>query len=330
MRVLLTGMTSAQCNPRAHTMTGNYSGYLSQALTDLGHTVEQRDPRIDEDLSGYGLVIVGVAPIASLGANRAYGALSIIGRLRDDPRLRLLVDAPDPERIEVSLNHMLADPAKLTKPFFSYRKEYELASTPQVRAELLHAIEYLSQDTWPLTISPSLPWTLWAAVEERLPLGARGRVRLLNVDPWVLDSCETLLERVERPDYWAYEPSGWDRWLGQRHVSWDVVKVPRSHRVPSDVAALQVMRDARGTLIAGTKRGLWWNTRFVQSLAQHTPVFTDWFESWNLSDSFAQLPANFEYEPDEDLVDQQRKDYLFSAVDKSMSLHRLNTILRRE
>jgi len=316
VKILLTGMTSAQCNPRAHEMTGNYPGYLAHALRRVGHEVDHRDPAIGDDLSSYDSIIVGIAPLGSLGANRAYGALDTIGRLLDDPRLRLLVDAPEPEKVGVSLNHMLADEEKLFKPFFSYRKQYALASTPEVRETLLTTVDYLANDTWPRTIVPALPWSLTASIGGRLPEGARERIDLVSVDLWVLAASEVEVQRREKPDYWSYETSTWAKWLPRQHVSWDVVTIPRSHRTRSDADALRVIAESRGCLIGADKQGLWWNTRFGQALAQRVPIFTDWSEAQYLSSSFAVLPANYEYDSDLDLAAMQYKDYVHSLPDR--------------
>jgi hypothetical protein len=330
VKVLLTGMTSAQCNPAAHKKVNNYSGRLAEALREAGHQVDWRDPRLNDFLDDYDSIIVGLAPLGSLGANRAYGALDVIAFLRDDPRLRLLVDAPDPEKLETGLAHMLADPDKLFKPFFSYRKEYALASTPFARKRILDTADWLAHDTWPTTIVPALPWTAQASVEERLVEGARGRVRPVCLDHWTFEAASPELERVDRPSYWAYEASSWDKWLPQQNVSWEVVKVPRSARVESDTAALQVLRDARGCLIAPGRHGLWWNTRFAQSLAQGTPVFTDWSEAQYLDSSFTVLPGTYEYDPDPSLAEIQRKVYLDAIGSKNKAINTLEQTLQRK
>jgi hypothetical protein len=331
MKILLTGMTSTQCNPVAHSRVGNYAGYLVQAFREMGHEVDWRDPRMNEFLDDYDAVIVGLAPLGSLGANRAYGALDVIAQLNDDPRLRLLVDAPDPEKLETGLMSMMNSPEKLFKEFFAYRQNYELASAPSARQRLLETVDRLANDTWPDTIVPALPWTLPASVETRLPDGARGKIKLHCLDVLVFDACgDRPLDRVTRPHYWAYEPSSYGRWLGQQSVAWPVVKVPRSSKIESDKAALQVLRDSAGCLIAPGRHGTWWNTRFAQSLSQGTPVFTFWEEARYLDHSFTLLPANYEVEPDEQIVENQLKSYQAGAGERDALYRSLTRTLERK
>ena len=313
--VLLTGMTAAQTNPVNHHRSPNFPGLLAEFLGEDDETkVQWSEPSVtwgDEYLDRFNLIIVGIAPVTGLGANRAYGALNIIERLWGDPRLRLLVDAPDPVQMKNANKAIVDTPGNLVKEFYSYRKEYrEVHGDPALQERLVEAPRLLSQEAWPETIVPRLPWQTKESFARQLP-----QVRMLRMTN--LD--QTLFRRYGdrqtsiRLDRWAYEKGSHPSWLRRQGTTWPVEHLPKTHRKATWSETLDQLARSEGCLIEPSKSGTWWSPRYAMSLAVRTPVFTDWHESQLLSDSWMTLPATFEQMTPEErnqLADEQFATYM--------------------
>lgn len=296
MKVLLCGMSAQQSNPASMRRGANFAGLLVRALEEGGHTVDWRNPSIEMtkgDLSRYDSVIVGVSAITSLGANRTYGALSTIWHLWEDRRLSLLIDGPDPRKITASLDAIAKKPERLTKSFFSYRLEYEAAVQPRNTARLRDAVELLREDTWPTTVGPRLPWqqrTEMVGLPRKVP-----NQYLINLDRFVFgDAPPPPPVSATRLPVWAYETGTTHRWLRTQNVTWDTGSIAGNVRAGADKVAMEQLRQVAGCLVAPSRTGTWWNTRYAQALSQGTPVFTDWEESSLLGPEWGQLPGQFE------------------------------------
>lgn len=297
MKVLLVGMTAQQSNPKSVRRGLNFAGLVARTLQDDGHDVDWRDPDVEMSkgtLGRYDSVIVGVAPITSLGANRTYGALSTIWHLWDDARLTLLVDAPDPSKITASFTAIRKQPANLTKKFFSYRKQYSLAAEPRTNSRLLDTVELLADDRWPATLTPRLPWQQRTPAVG-LPDSAAESTFPVNLDHLVIqDMPQAPSSRTDRLPVWGYEHGSDTRWRRDQNVSWDVGSLVKNTRVDADKAAIEQLRQISGLLIAPTRTGTWWSTRHAQALSQGCPVFTAWEESQLIGPAWAMLPGQFE------------------------------------
>lgn len=269
----------------------NYAGYLCEMLRDMGHVCEWLDPHFRTDLSYYDKVIVGVAPITSLGANRTYGALNLIYHLWETDKLLLLIDAPDPAKVKASLQAIMDKPQNLLKPFFAYRKEYDEAC--EVPGTMYRAVELLHSEIWPAVLAPALPWSTRMPVEADLPDGARGQVNMMSVDRYVLAKFAAPAARLG-DNLWAYEPGSDRKWLSQQNVTWPYEVIPKSSRTEADSAAVELLRNSGGCLIAPDRHGTWWNTRYAMALANGVPVFTNWQETAHIGSTWSMLPQVFE------------------------------------
>ena len=105
-KILLTGMTAPQSSLKSNLRNISFSYAMYSALIDAGHEVEWVDPKIDitkKELESYDSVLVGIAPITSLSANKMYGALNIINLMWGSKKLTLLADAPNISQISTTL-----------------------------------------------------------------------------------------------------------------------------------------------------------------------------------------------------------------------------------
>lgn len=330
MKFLLTGMTAQQANPASHRRAANYMGYLYDVLLTGEHEVDWMDPGVEADLTSYDYVVVGVSPITSLGANRTYGALSIIERLWDSPKLTLLVDAPEPTKIENSLRAIAEKPENLMKPFFEYRKEYELVVKGGHADRLLSVVERLHTDEWPATLVPALPWHTNETLGRLVPEGARENLHGGELEAFVIR--DHLSEPVAplNMNRWAYQPGSDKKWVDKQGVSWPLVDVPWSSRAEADGQAISAIRSCSGTLIAPERAGTWWNTRYGMSVAQGVPVFTEWREAVTIGSSWATLPQVYEtldYETREYVAQQQLKEYNQAIQTVDETIDTFNEIL---
>lgn len=300
-------MTAPQASENANARSLGFVGVLNVVLSDAGHDVTWISPSVHmtrESLEQFDSIIVGVTPITSVGANRAYGALSIIDNMWDSGKLTLLVDGPNSSQMEPSLRSVVTNPASLTKSFFSNRKEYSTVLADQSVATRLHsAVNHLLNDEWPTTIYSALPWSLPEDV--KLPVNAKKNLVPVNLDSyliyehpvavdrrnkWVIDSPSTpwstsILKTVELPNSLMKWNKGWD-----------------------DNQVMDQFTRSIGALITSHKKdGTWWSYRYVQAINSNTPVATDWKFSSRLGAAWGSLASAIES------MSQQLRDVLASA-----------------
>lgn len=315
-RILITGMSASQASLNANRRNLAFAGVLHNVLTESGHEVDMKDPRVDwtlEDLQEYDSVVVGVSPITSLSANKAYGALNVIGLLWEDPRLRLLVDAPHPAQIGASLRSITSNPSNLIKPFYTYRQGYQLAATESVSRRLLGVTERLLNEAWPETIYPSLPWRNQRLVAEELPSKVEGSLNGINLDSFLVpeNPPKQVDERVEK---WSADApkSNWTRKV-QKTLAFPVSPMRHTKGDSDSYAGDQISRSA-GSLVSPHRDGTWWTYRYIQSLSLGVPVATDWKESQAIGDSWSVLAAAIEH-----MTDNQRRDLAWDQLRDYMS-----------
>jgi len=70
-KMLVTGFVSRQCNPVKNKRDVMPSWLLAEALRDMGHEVEHRNPTMTEDYEEFDRIFLGLAALHSVGANRS-------------------------------------------------------------------------------------------------------------------------------------------------------------------------------------------------------------------------------------------------------------------
>lgn len=329
--ILITGMTASHVSPSTMKRTTTFASLLLQALKRAGHGVVVAEPSVHwrkDDFQAYDTILVGIAPITGLGANRAYGALSMIEQFWGDPRLRFFLDAPNPEQITAALSSIVKTPENITKPFYDYRKEYEWAVDPAIRARLLTAVDKLAEDDWPITVFPALPWDA-VGPEGLLPHAAMGKVHGVNLDSILLD----------RPAYKKF--SGTERWTADDVKSEWTTSLGKTLEHPIDPLRRSKWSDDKevefnmansiGVILApGKKKATWWSNRYAQALAVGVPVITEWRESSVLGEDWAMLASQIEGISDDRryaIAENQKQQYLAVVGDVQTATTRLSTTL---
>lgn len=297
-KVLLTGMSAPQASAKANISNVGFASLINKALISAGHEVVWTDPNIrftKEMVDSFDSILVGISPLTSLGSNRVYGALSVIGAALEyaPEKLSLLVDAPNVSQIDVSLRAVLGAPEALVKPFYSYRKDYaEVQSSSETQARLLDVVRHLLEDEWPTTIYPSLPWKLDSSVADKLPMGAHSKLVGINLDSFVLGEPS---DKEERAPKWVADDlkSKWSR---------SVVSTLQHPCSPmkmnkgwTDLEVEDQIARSLGALISPDKKQeTWWSYRYAQALNSTTPIATNWYESQDLGAAWAVLAASIE------------------------------------
>lgn len=319
-KILVTGMSAPHVSAEATRRTLSFASLMVHVLTQQGHEVIQSDPEMSwtlDDLKSFDKVLVGLSPITSLSANRTYGALKVIGLLRGDSRLTFYIDAPEPTRIASSLRAIKKNPDNLVKPFYSYRKGYTQANSPDVLKSLLETVDTLLEEEWPKTIFPMLPWTDWEGVAEQLPKLAEKNLDAINLDSYVLVEKDT--SDVERTEKWVVENFS-TPWTKSTVATLVNPTVPMKwHKGWTDDQVEDQISRGIGALISPHQNGTWWTYRIVQCLNTLTPVATDWRESGFIGKSWMQLASAIEHMSQEErtqLAKDQRNEYIESIPAK--------------
>ena len=331
-KVFLTGMSAPQASPSANQKALSFAGAINKVLTAGGHEVTWASPSVymtAESLDKFDAVLVGVSPISSMGANRVYGALSVINTLKDSDKLTLFIDTPNPSQIEPSLKSVISSPETLTKPFFSYRKEYSnVISDKDLLKSVLSGVEYLYTEEWVTTIFPMLPWKS----DIRVSTNAKKNLVGLNLDSHLL-TYEPIIH--DRRPKWAVDSLS-TTWAKSTIAT---LSLPNSlmkwNKGCTDTQVLEQISRSIGAIVSPDKRdGTYWSYRYVQAMSTNTPVVTDWKESQYLGDAWNVLADSIDTmsQDKRDLIaTAQREIYFVSIPSKEQSLAKLQqTIFRRK
>lgn len=335
--ILLTGMTGPQASARLGDRNTTFAGLIKVALESQGHSVTWTPASVDWDqdhLSQYDAVVVGVAPVTSLSANYAYGALAVLHRLWDDPRLRLFIDAPDARQIQTSLQAAVASEYTLFKPFYKARRDYKRVSeSAELMTYAWGACRALLTEKWPVTLYPELPWNnLVSELEKALPEGARGRLEPLNLDALI---------RIDTPEIKAPTDHRWvvdafqTPWAKSVISTLTVPAAPlKWHKGWTDLQIRWQLLSAVGALISPQKTGgTWWSPYYVQALNAGVPVATYWQDAARLGQPWSLLAASIEVldaDARRELADAQLALYSSATPTEEQAVERLTKLLELE
>jgi hypothetical protein len=168
-KILVTGFVSRQANPAKNRRDVMVSWLLAEALRDMGHEVEHRNPTMTEDYDDFDHIFLGLAALHSVGANRTYGWLAAYLKNVHKGKITLYVDDPDTAKVLSGIRVMKNDPNKLVKPYYVYRLEYQLASQPEWHKWLMTGVDLLHDYQWPDVLVPLFPWGDPTKYQSQLP-----------------------------------------------------------------------------------------------------------------------------------------------------------------
>ena len=307
---------------------------MSSILEKCGHEVEWVEPSIHtkiSDVERFDVVLLGISPALSVTSNKAYGVLSMIDLLKDDPRLRFFIDAPEPGRITANLRAVEKDFSQMTKSFYSLRRQYkEVVSSKSARSAIAGGVNHLAASEWPLTVYPAMPWSDDSEVASKLPAGAANSIVGITVDPYYVSSGVPSIES-EKVRRWVVDTDK-GKWtvntLNSLSLPHSKMKEGRSMS-DGDVLANIVL--SIGSIIGpGVDGALWWSHRWAQSLNALTPIASDWRVTSKVGQSWSHLAASIEemsYIDMYELSISQRKEYLSSLPSQDNVREKLETTL---
>jgi len=316
MKLLVTGSTSRQCSAEDRVVKKDVSiAYLmAEALRSKGHDVEHRDPDILEDLSGFDHVFVGLGPLHGLGTNRAYGALACVLRTIGDERLSLYTDDPDFGKVVSGLKTMRDGKWRLTKPFFAYKKQHDIAEKPEYSSWLNSGVDLLADYAWPNLI---VPWHSWATQTAEQGFGkmvpqAAGRIVGVDFTSWLPEyprDPEKSIPPIETQ--WVTESKPGERWLEQQRREFPTRYLAKGYeKRPYDDKLVELYRTSWGVLESPVKPTGYWTSRIGYASQAMTPYVTRWQDVAALGSSYTVLADVIsELGPDErdDIADQQHQ-----------------------
>ncbi len=332
MKVLITGATSRQTNPKKNAGDVMFSWLMGAALESAGHEVELRRPNIEEDLDEYDHVFVGLTPLHGLGASSAYGSLSAILRGWGDPsRLSLYIDDPDVIKVSGGIRTMRTNPERLMKPFFAYRREYDIAVSKEWSPWLREGVDKLDTEEWPRLIVPMHGWAdAEAAYAKRVPQAA-GRIVGLDLSTFLPTyPCE---RGNVREQYWIYEDRVESKWRRQVQTRFDVRRWGKDSphgRRPHDVKLVEAYSEAWGVMAPPSDPAGWWTSRMGYAAQAGAVYCTKWQDLQALGDDYTWLPYQVEEltpkERDE-LADRQREIFYANSTKRDTVVSTLEDIV---
>jgi hypothetical protein len=309
-KILLTGMTAPQVSEKANSRSRSYAGMMYQTLVAAGHEVNWSEPDLHATTATFDIydsVVVGIAPITSLGASRVYGALNVITALYGNPKLHLFIDAPEPQQILHSLSSVAVRPDSLVRTFHSHRRGYYEATRPYIRDRLMYGVRSLLAKEWPTTLYPVLPW-MDQTPPSGLPKGAARALRGLNLDSIFSEPAPDADKFGGMGTMW-YIDNLRTRWSTQTiDTTVNLVMPMKQHHYSTDSEVTAKLKFAGGALISPQRNGTtWWTPRYTQALDLFVPVATQWRDSKSLGAAWELLPTEIE------VMSAQEKNILAQA-----------------
>jgi len=333
-KIYLTGMTAPQASPSANVKCFSFAGVLNKVLTDAGHQVTWEDPDLNKtfsDLDQFDAVLVGVGPITSIGANRVYGALSIIDLLWSSTKLSLFIDAPNTVQILNSLKAIESNPSNLLKEFYSYRKGYAtVVSDVAISSRISNATNRLMNEEWPTTIYPNLPWKTDQNAGKKLPKNALKNFLGLNFDSHFLVPGTPVV--AEKREKWVVDTlSNKDTKKLTATLAFPTLPMKWNKGWTDEQVVDQIQRSSGAIVSPYRGDGTWWSFRYVQAMNASTPVYSDWTETSTLGSAWgylAQAIEDLSHQEKLMLSTEQMLSYLEAIPDRNVSTKNLETALR--
>lgn len=323
-KVLVTGMTSRTANPEASVKDVTFARLLADALREGGHEVSHRDPHVEEDLSDFDHVFVGLAPLHGLGANRMYGGISAIMRTISDGRLTIYSDDPVLDKMVGGIRTMANSQARFTKPFFAYRKEYEIANSDTYRDWLHSGVNMLADYQWPRLLVPMFPWADAEAYYGRRVPQAAGRITGVDLTKFMP---QFDIEPQEREQRWILEDGPDGKWMRQVQNNFPVTRWGKhslAGKRPWDSKMVEEYARVWGVMAPPVDPVGWWTSRMGFAAQAGAVYVSRWQDLAPLGEPYALLPYQVEalsLEERDDLAVRQRDvfDKMTSSKDEAVT-----------
>ena len=266
MKILISGMTASQTSEKYD----EPARWIAECLRESGHDVTVAKPSLASVLDGSPLewdhVVCGLGPLHGLGTSSMYGALGLIGVYGPAQKLTLFADDLSTGKIGGGLRVMHKVPARLVKPFYVYKREWELARQPAVHEWLSSVVAYLlglAREDAPPIIVPAYRFDSAFSVAHGIVPTLAGKAVAADFSSFI----EPLNPRLFHPEvpWWGTEHKVDSREVLQFCASWEVHQVSFDKNREEATSATGFLHNWGG-----------WSKRFKQCVDARIPVVTDW------------------------------------------------------
>lgn len=332
-KVLITGMTAQHYSPVVIDRSTSFTLALVSLLRETGHAVHIAQPSVSWDfqyLDAYDHVLVGVSAPMALSSNSVYGALSLIGKMYDSPKITYFVDAPEHWQIFANLKAISKSPDSLFKSFYSRRSGYFSAlDTPEIKQDVLSGAAALFCEPWRTTIFPLLPWSDAQYLLSSTPENARASFIGMHIDSVFNYGDPTFT--ADRSRKWLVENPK-SRWTKEVVSSLSLPSFScKDNKIRTDEQVINAMSESTGVLIGpGGDKKFWWSSRYAQALSTSTPVATEWKDSRSIGQSWNHLAIGIEEMTQIDryeLAVTQKNEYFDSIPSVEQTATQLQTLI---
>ena len=185
MKILVTGMTSTHVNETARSGAYNMSGVIAKVLRDEGMEVTVKamdlsDPDYTEEVQSYDRIYIGMGPLKGLGTAYKYGALAI-NALVARGKIIPFIDDTDTRKIQREFEVCLAKPEELFKPFWRYKRNWELVyDDVDLQTQILYGVDEFKKAYFNFVLVPA--WNADTAFRTMLRMHRRWADISLPVD----------------------------------------------------------------------------------------------------------------------------------------------------
>lgn len=298
MRVLICGMTASQSSYSLSRRNVSFAGVMNDALVESNVDVVWADPAVSwtaKHFDEYDSVLVGVAPVLSMTANKAYGVLAAIETLYESKKLRLFVDAPEPSKIHASLRSIEKDASRLTKQLYSSRKEYkEITKNNKAKDKVSRGVSLLLSEKWPITIYPALPIDQKVSDSPGIPESMSSSFSGVSLDSLLVG--QNMSINTSRQKYWVIENPK-TKWCSDvlEHLMYPS-NAAKENRTWTDAHVRENIASSLGVIIGPhDDKLLWWSSRFAQAMNTLTPVVTEWRLASKIGEAWNHLASGLEH-----------------------------------
>ena len=287
-KYLVSGCLSRQCNPQKNSRDVMVSWLLAEALRDMGHEVEHRNPTMTEDYEDFDHIFLGLAAMHSVGCNRSYGFLAAYLKNYSQEKVSFYIDDVDTAKVLSGLRVMKNDPKKLIKPFYVYRLEYELASQPEWHDWLMNGINMLVDYAWPRVIVPMFPWGDVTKYQSQLPNASQ--LVPLDLSSYVPEYVGSDEWNPEPERQWVTEMDDSNRWFQQQRPIYPLKRYGKGfEKRPTDEGLVLDYTNNWGVIEQGLDNAFF-HSRVVYAAQAQTLFVTRWQNVQPLGDAYALLP----------------------------------------
>ena len=311
MKVLFAGYTSQQVGGRIMLGYASLPEMYMQVLTDAGHECVMKKLTPGEDISEYDAMIVGQAPLHSLGAYYLYPTLEAITRARES-KVALLFSLDDWQLSNLmsgvrTLNKNTDrlfkgqrgqkgndDPATLV-----YKKDRAWAVQPDIRPRIESVVRAMEDRPWPPTIVPRFNWGNAELIKEKVP--TRELIEL-DMSPYCTDYSTVIPSDSERSAQWVLGTLAlYEKWVDKLDLSWHVamyggpVRKSPYPRVPES-ELLDVYAHSWGTMAAPYPHAGsgWYRHRYVHAMRTRCVMLVDEKDGEHIGPSWTVKPSEIE------------------------------------